>query len=306
MDYSKLSTEELLALKQGDYSKLSTDTLRALKQEAPAPAELSMMDKVKGAYNQYKESPVYKASPMGMLNTANDLVHKGADAAGQFVTEKMGGSGIPVVSNPNVAAGVGTAIQMAPDLGMAATGSGLARGAAKAGELGMAGRIVSGPARAEAGAAMGAAERAVGVKTDIIPTIKDVTANLGLKNASAKQYLNALMERLQSGEEMSPQALSQHHKMISSLMENEPSALAKKVFGAKSNLGAQGSTAAAKADAEIVRQLNQAAPGRGEGAANYAAAMKRQAAYKGAGAVGMAAIGGNHLTSVLKKVFGGQ
>lgn len=75
----------------------------------------SMMDKAQGLYSAYKESPLYKASPVGMLNTANEMIGKGFNVAGEKTAEYLGGKQV----NPNIAAGVGTVIQMAPDIAMA-------------------------------------------------------------------------------------------------------------------------------------------------------------------------------------------
>jgi hypothetical protein len=267
----------------------------------------SVMDKVKGAYQQYKASPVYQASPMGVLNTASDLVHRGADAAGEAVTNAMGGSGIPGVSNPNVAAGVGTALQMAPDIAMAATGSGLAQDAAKAGELGMAGRVASGPARAVAGQAIGAAQDAAGLDSTVVPSLNRMTRALGLPKgqATAKDYITALQGVVNKGE-LTPQDLLDHHKMLTDLLADEPTGFAKMISTRPSRLGNSGVAQAAKTDAAIVQQLNEAAPGRADAAANYSAAMLRNKGYKAAGGAGLAAITGSNLTNVLKKVFGGQ
>lgn len=281
------------------------------KESNPSAAPQSTMDKVKGAYQQYKDSPLYKASPTGMLNTANDLVQKGADAAGQFVTEKMGGSGIPGVSNPNVAAGVGTAIQMAPQIAQTVMGAGAAKTAAEAGGLGTAGRVVSGPARADAGAAIGAAQNAAGLDSTVVPSLNRMTRALDLPKgqATAKDYITALQKVVDKGE-LSPQDLLDHHKMLSDLLADEPTGLAKLMSSRPSRLGKSGVAQAAKTDAKIVEQLNEATPGRAGAAADYSAAMMRNKGYKAAGGVaaGMAvpALLGDNLSALLKKAFGGK
>ena len=201
-----------------------------------------------------------------------------------------------------VVVGVGIMVQMIPDIAQAVLTGGLGSEAGAAGDLGKIGRIVSGPGRAEAGAAMGEAEAAAGVHPDIIPTIKDVTANLGLKNANAKQYLNALMERLKSGEPMSAEALSQHHKMLSELLSKEPSGFGKIISGSK--LGGPAVAQAAKADSLVVQQLNEAVTGRADAAANYAAAMQRGNIYKGAAGLGAAALGRNVILDAFNKLTG--
>ncbi len=280
--------------------------LDAAGYDTSSLAQPSLLDKVKSAYGAYKESPLYKASPVGMLNTASDLVHKGADAAGQFVTEKMGGSGIPGISNPNVAAGVGTAIQMAPDIATAAVGGGAAQDAAKAGELGMAGRVISGPARADAGMAVGHAQDAVGLDSNTVPSLNRMTRALDLPKgqATAKDYITALQKVVDKGE-LTPQDLLDHHKMLTDLLADEPTGFAKMISTRPSRLGKSGVAQAAKTDAKIVEALNEAAPGRADAAANYSAAMLRNKGYKAAAGAGLAAITGNNLTKILGKVFGG-
>ncbi len=278
--------------------------LDAAGYDTSSLAQPSLLDKVKNAYGAYKESPLYKASPVGMLNTASDLVHKGADAAGQFVTEKMGGSGIPGISDPNVAAGVGTAIQMAPDIATAAVGGGAAQDAAKAGELGMAGRVISGPSRAEAGAAIGKSQE--GLDQTVVPSLNRMADKLDLPRGArtTKDYLTAIGAAVRRGE-VPLQDLLEHHKLITDMLANEPTGVAKMLGNGVSKLGKSGVAEAAKTDAAIVEDLNAALSGRADAAANYSAAMLRNKGYKAAAGAGLAAITGNNLTKILGKVFGG-
>lgn len=110
-----------------DEPALKTDNLFT---DEPAPTT-SLLDKAKGAYQAYEKSPlaqVEKFSPTGMLNTANDLIHEGANKLGEKATESIGGNqNFPDVLKPyqnQIAAGVGTVTQMAPDLATMAIPSG--------------------------------------------------------------------------------------------------------------------------------------------------------------------------------------
>lgn len=182
------------------------------------------------------------------------------------------------------------------------------RAAMQAGEFGQAGRIISGPGRQEAGQAMGALEHQAGLETDVVPSLKQMTGKLGLpKSASTKEYITAVIKAAKD-KSIPPQELLEHHKLITSLLENEPSKLAKLLQGAKSPLGGTGGSAiASKADSMIVQQLNEAVPGRANQAANYAAAMTRNKFYRGAGYVagtGLSALAGPKLAELLKKAWG--
>lgn len=79
-------------------------------------------------------------------------VQKGANKVGEFATEQLGQRG----ANPNVAAGLGTAISLAPDIALSASGFGAAK-ATKAG------RLLMGPGLKKAGQAMGKALAKEGV-----------------------------------------------------------------------------------------------------------------------------------------------
>jgi hypothetical protein len=64
------------------------------------------------AWKMYKESPLYQASPIGLLNKANDYIHKGADWIGEKAATGLASRG----ANPYIAAALGTGLQMAPDI----------------------------------------------------------------------------------------------------------------------------------------------------------------------------------------------
>lgn len=98
----------------------------------------SVLDKFSGALNSYKDSPLYKASPVGMLNKASDLMYKGFNKAGEVTAEKIATTRNPLTKtkfSPETAASVGTAVQMAPDLAMALSPQKLEVGAGAAKSL---------------------------------------------------------------------------------------------------------------------------------------------------------------------------
>lgn len=300
MDYSKLSDDELIALKKGDYSKLSDETLMALKGEATPPQAPSMMDKVKGVWNKAQEinqNPLIKYGanlPQTMSNIGTDLVNR----TGDKVSDTMAEHGV----DPNLAAATNYGIRLAP------IAAGVLAGVPAAAEdMGQFGKVISGPARAEAGQAMGNLERGVGLETDVVPSLKQMSAKLGLKQASTKDYITAVMKAAKNGE-LSPQDLLEHHKLITALMENEPGKIAQMLQGKPSPLGGTGGKAiASKADSLIVQQLNEAVPGRADQAANYAAAMTRNKMYQRAGyaaGAGISSLIGPKLADLLKKTWG--
>lgn len=67
-------------------------------------------DAVKSSVDSYRKSQT--ASPMDFLQRADDAVGKTFNKAGEFASEELGKEG----ADPQIAAGVGTAIQMSPEL----------------------------------------------------------------------------------------------------------------------------------------------------------------------------------------------
>lgn len=250
--------------------------------EAPQPSRL---DKLKNLYNSYNQNPLIKYGPnltqtMGDIGT--NLINRAADKTSDTLAEH----GV----NPTAAAATNYGIRLLPIATQAIAGV-----PAATEDMGQIGRVISGPSRAGAGEAIGSAEKAVGVNPDVIPTLKDVSNNLGLKTANMKQYLNALMERLKSGEDMGPQSLSQHHQMVNEILSKENSGLASKL-GIKSprSIGGPAVAQASKINKMLVERLNGVAPGRADAAANYAAAILRNKIYKG--------LGGAALTYTAKQI----
>lgn len=86
-----------------------------VSDEIVSNSKPGIIERMKGYADAYKKSPLYKASPVGVLNTANELMRKGYDMMGEKTTEFLGSKQV----NPYVSAGLGTAIQMAPDVTMA-------------------------------------------------------------------------------------------------------------------------------------------------------------------------------------------
>lgn len=83
-----------------------------IQQLQAQQSQPSTMDKVLATEKFIRETSPLTAIPDQMTK----LIQKGADIGGEKVAEFMGGHG----ANPNVAAGVGTAIQMAPHIANAA------------------------------------------------------------------------------------------------------------------------------------------------------------------------------------------
>lgn len=92
---------------------------RELAKRGVSDKPLSLMDRAGQAMNAYKNSPLYQASPVGMLNTADQLVSKGFNKVGEMTAEKMATTTNPFTKrpfSPNTSAAVGTGIQMIPDV----------------------------------------------------------------------------------------------------------------------------------------------------------------------------------------------
>lgn len=124
-DLSKLSNEDLLALKGGDYSKLSNEGLLELQSQYSQPQP----------HQQPQASPLKTAmergmgGPIGLAGKAMGVIQEGADRLGQKTAETLAQEGlrppfaresIPV--SPEIAAGVGTAVSMTPDIAMSVGG----------------------------------------------------------------------------------------------------------------------------------------------------------------------------------------
>ncbi len=96
---------------------------------AAPPQEPSMLNKVAdtlrpvgdfmGQMGEMAMKTLPGTNPIGMSFRAQNAVQGVADTAGEGLTEKMGGSGIPIVSNPYVAATAGTLVQNAPAIAQA-------------------------------------------------------------------------------------------------------------------------------------------------------------------------------------------
>lgn len=121
MDYSSLSDDEMMALKKAKLQKRNQEQYSQQPSTLDKAVQfdqkniLGPMGKIMAPMEAYKQTPQYATSPQGMLEQIPAQASKLAGRAGQFVTEEMGRAG----KNPYLAAGVGTAMGMAPDALMA-------------------------------------------------------------------------------------------------------------------------------------------------------------------------------------------
>lgn len=99
------------SLNGDDLNKAVSQAASQMGQSSQSQPE-SFLDKAKGLYDSYKASPLYQASPVGVLNKTNDLIHQGADWLGEKAATGLASHG----ANPYAAAAVGTGLQMAPDI----------------------------------------------------------------------------------------------------------------------------------------------------------------------------------------------
>ena len=90
--------------------------------EHPA-SNKGFFNQAKGAFDVYKQNPAFSTSPQNMLQEGYGLLQKGANKAGEYITDALSQS----FSRPNatampeswrapVAAGVGTMVSMTPDI----------------------------------------------------------------------------------------------------------------------------------------------------------------------------------------------
>lgn len=118
IDYSKLSNEDLLALKNKDYTKVSSAGLQYVR-------------------NQTKPRPAYFDEPGLQDVSMTPITQPMVDETGEAAAEGIGGmhSNNPIVNavKPYAGAAVGTAIQMAPDMLIAKGGAKPATEAAEGG-----------------------------------------------------------------------------------------------------------------------------------------------------------------------------
>jgi hypothetical protein len=94
MDYSKLSTEDLLALKAGDYSKVSTEGLKSLK----GPSEQDQI------MSEIRNEP-------GLISTPTLLTKPSLETEATKIAESPFGQ-----KHPYAAAGLGTALSEGPEV----------------------------------------------------------------------------------------------------------------------------------------------------------------------------------------------
>ncbi len=189
MDFSKFSDEELKALKAGDYSKLSNESLMSLKQQsAPAAApdpQQQLVDKLTAQHIDPQVIAAQKAK-IGVPNEKRSfaLQDNPFQTTGQKIAESLAGSG----HDPKIAAAAGTAFQMIPDL-LASLPMG---GGAK---LGVEGAEVAGKAAMESGVGQAlryTAEKKVGALTE-------AAAALPLKQAAKRELVQETVKTAGKG-----------------------------------------------------------------------------------------------------------
>lgn len=121
----KVTDPELLALLEADSSPVARPTgkkvtnpliLAQLEGKEPTWQDRGrpMWDKAMAMREAYKQTPLYKGSPVGMLNTANEAMMSGFNRAGEATAEALGRKQV----NPLLAAAAGTAVSMAPDVAL--------------------------------------------------------------------------------------------------------------------------------------------------------------------------------------------
>lgn len=109
-DYIQKKTAEA---KQAGYSDQDIQKFLGGSQPQQTPG---VIDQLKSVAENYKNSPAYATSPQGMLQKGVEMGQQGINKLGEMGATGLASQGV----NPYVAAGVGTAAQMTPDLMAAA------------------------------------------------------------------------------------------------------------------------------------------------------------------------------------------
>lgn len=92
-------------VEEGPWTKYAAAPSVSAPQPAPEKSAASIVDMVRQASGM-------DLSPVGMLEKANDLITKGANKTGEFIANESARQGL----DPRIAAAVGTAVQMGPDV----------------------------------------------------------------------------------------------------------------------------------------------------------------------------------------------
>lgn len=290
MDFSKLSDQDLLALKAGDYSKLSTEGLLHLKAESGPQVQFPLDPEVineEGVQPASILSDVTKGAGQGM----RALGVMGTGSSRQDALAKLQeASQVAQGGEPTTPQG-----KFGAFIGNMASPAGIAMGAAASKGLQLAGEVLPGlgqtpiakaltpGARSAVGKGIGEAEQAVGIEQKIA-TPSDLADQLGLKKGQRNfaGIVNNLHRKLKAGESITPQALKDVRELIAGEFREGriPSGTTKeaivsevnKLAGDALNKTAQGRAALAKEYAsiakvqKIMKKLGLAAAGVATGA----------------------------------------
>src|SRR3990167_10990393 len=256
MDYSKLSNEDLLALKAGDYAKLSNEGLLLIKGQEPSKQTglektVGVVETIKKPFKKTGEFIEKNLKPgmgatqkalkgtipgMGLtaLGTAQNVFEQGGQAAAQVLPGGMRiAPGQTLRTSPKVAAGIGTGLAMTPDIAMlAAGGPGMARGATTMarGATTMArgatnplrriAEVITGPGEAaqtlKGGRMLAEADTAVAATQDALAASKQIPKEL----SAAKTELPTMQGRMAKLKSERIQLVQKHGKNIESFEAN--------------------------------------------------------------------------------------
>jgi len=279
-DFSKLSDDELLALKAGDFSKLSNEALLSLKGDAP---DTSFLEKLQAAGASAKEqakdlSPI-NALGLGARDKFRETFEQGAETIAdlpQAPIKMAGAVQNPLLSTvlgglnpavpqpaqqgeegsftvpPEVAGPVAGATSITPDLIETIIGAktgGASKLAKAAGKTRFSSRLL--------GKEIGKAEEAAGIE-QLAPTVERISVSLGLpKNTKFSDIINAVNKVAKEGGKLAGQVAADVKSLIDDLAKT----------GKISLKGTKSGGLATQARRFATEQLNQAVPGRGDAAA---------------------------------------
>src|SRR3990167_1722916 len=249
MDYSKLSNEDLLALKAGDYAKLSNEGLLLIKGQEPSKQTglektVGVVETIKKPFKKTGEFIEKNLNPgmvatqkalkgtipgMGLtaLGTAQNVFEQGGQAAAQVLPGGMRiAPGQTLRTSPKVAAGIGTGLAMTPDIAMlAAGGPGMARGATTMARgatnpLRRIAEVITGPGEAaqtlKGGRMLAEADTAVAATQDALAASKQIPKEL----SAAKTELPTMQGRMAKLKSERIQLVQKHGKNIESFEAN--------------------------------------------------------------------------------------
>lgn len=216
-DLSKLSNEDLLALKTGDYSKLSNEGLLELKGQYGTPASPNNG----GVGAMIKDQLKQGLGPIGLAGQAQEVIQGGFDKAGEKIATSLAEQGIqmapgtgakPLPVKPEAAAALGAVMQTTPDI----IGSVLPGGAAM---NSTAAKVLSKGGLAKTGKLLGQIDKEAGVVQQI-PTVSSLAKRLNLepRERSFADIVNHISKKIESGEKVSPQDLVDFRALVQEKM----------------------------------------------------------------------------------------